>query len=208
MGFRQYGIDKFAPALDLCYFCRKLIIMKFIEQKLKGAFIIEPQVFGDSRGYFMESYKKELFDRYIGPVDFIQDNESRSSYGVLRGLHFQRGQWSQAKLVRVTEGRVYDVIVDLRRSSPTFGQYMGVELSDENKRQLFVPRGFAHGFAVLSETAQFCYKVDNVYAPQAEVTLLYNDPHVGVEWPIKPADMLLSEKDIRGLRFEEIEPFE
>lgn len=208
MFFRQYVIDKFVPALGLCYFCRKLIIMKFIEQKLKGAFIIEPQVFGDSRGYFMESYKKELFDRYIGPVDFIQDNESRSSYGVLRGLHFQRGQWSQAKLVRVTEGRVYDVIVDLRRSSPTFGQYMGVELSDENKRQLFVPRGFAHGFAVLSETAQFCYKVDNVYAPQAEVTLLYNDPHVGVEWPIKPADMLLSEKDTRGLGFEEIEPFE
>ncbi len=208
MFFRQYVIDKFVPALGLCYFCRKLIIMKFIEQKLKGAFIIEPQVFGDSRGYFMESYKKELFDRYIGPVDFIQDNESRSSYGVLRGLHFQRGQWSQAKLVRVTEGRVYDVIVDLRRSSPTFGQYMGVELSDENKRQLFVPRGFAHGFAVLSETAQFCYKVDNVYAPQAEVTLLYNDPRVGVEWPIKPADMLLSEKDTRGLGFEEIETFE
>lgn len=208
MFFRQYVIDKFVPALGLCYFCRKLIIMKFIEQKLKGAFIIEPQVFGDSRGYFMESYKKELFEKYIGVVDFIQDNESRSSYGVLRGLHFQRGQWSQAKLVRVTEGRVYDVIVDLRRSSPTFGQYMGVELSDENKRQLFVPRGFAHGFAVLSETAQFCYKVDNVYAPQAEVTLLYNDPHVGVEWPIKPADMLLSEKDTRGLGFEEIEPFE
>ena len=182
--------------------------MKFIEQKLKGAFVIEPQVFGDSRGYFMESYKKELFDRYVGPVDFIQDNESRSSYGVLRGLHYQKGVFSQAKLVRVTQGRVYDVIVDLRRSSPTFGQYIGVELSDENKRQLFVPRGFAHGFAVLSETAQFCYKVDNVYAPQHEATLLYTDPHVGVAWPVKPEDMLLSPKDMKGLGFDEIETFE
>lgn len=182
--------------------------MKFIELKLKGAFLIEPQIFGDSRGYFMESYKNELFDKNIGPVEFIQDNESRSSYGVVRGLHFQRGRWSQAKLVRVTQGQVYDVIVDLRRSSPTFGEYIGVELSDENKRQLFVPRGFAHGFAVLSETAQFCYKVDNVYAPQEEVTLLYNDPRVGVQWPVKPEDMLLSEKDMKGLSFAEIEPFE
>lgn len=186
----------------------KTIFMKFIELKLKGAFLIEPQIFGDSRGYFMESYKKELFDKNIGPVEFIQDNESRSSYGVVRGLHFQRGRWSQAKLVRVTQGQVYDVIVDLRRSSPTFGEYIGVELSDENKRQLFVPRGFAHGFAVLSETAQFCYKVDNVYAPQEEVTLLYNDPRVGVQWPVKPEDMLLSEKDMKGLSFAEIEPFE
>lgn len=182
--------------------------MKFIEQKLKGAFVIEPQVFGDSRGYFMESYKKELFDQYVGPVDFIQDNESRSSYGVLRGLHFQKGEYSQAKLVRVTQGRVYDVIVDLRRSSPTFGQYIGVELSDDNKHQLFVPRGFAHGFTVLSETAQFCYKVDNVYAPEHEATLLYNDPHVGVVWPVKPEDMLLSPKDMKGLGFDEIETFE
>lgn len=156
----------------------------------------------------MESYKKELFDQHVGPVDFIQDNESRSSFGVLRGLHFQKGEFSQAKLVRVTQGRVYDVIVDLRRSSPTFGQYIGVELSDENKRQLFVPRGFAHGFAVLSETAQFCYKVDNVYAPQHEATLLYNDAHVGVEWPIKPEEMLLSPKDMKGLNFDEIETFE
>ncbi len=186
----------------------KTIFMKFIELKLKGAFLIEPQIFGDSRGYFMESYKKELFDKNIGAVEFIQDNESRSSYGVVRGLHFQRGRWSQAKLVRVTQGQVYDVIVDLRRSSPTFGEYIGVELSDENKRQLFVPRGFAHGFAVLSETAQFCYKVDNVYAPQEEVTLLYNDPRVGVQWPVKPEDMLLSEKDRKGLPFAEIEPFE
>ena len=182
--------------------------MKFTEQKLKGVFVIEPQVFGDSRGYFMESYKKELFEKYIGVVDFIQDNESRSSYGVVRGLHFQRGEWSQSKLVRVTQGRVYDVVVDLRRTSPTFGQYVGIELSDENKKQLFVPRGFAHGFAVLSETAQFCYKVDNVYAPHEEVTLFYNDPHVAMQWPIKAEDMLLSEKDKKGLGFEEIEVFE
>lgn len=182
--------------------------MKFIEQKLKGVFVIEPKVFGDSRGYFMESYKKELFDQNIGPVNFIQDNESQSCYGVVRGLHFQRGEWSQAKLVRVTQGCVYDVIVDLRRSSPTFGQYIGVELSAENKRQLFIPRGFAHGFAVLSETAQFSYKVDNVYAPAEEVTLRYDDPTVAVEWPVSPAEMRLSEKDRSGLFLENIEPFE
>ena len=183
----------FVSPLGLRYLCLpKYISMKFTEQKLKGVFVIEPQVFGDSRGYFMESYKKELFEKYIGVVDFIQDNESRSSYGV----------------VRVTQGRVYDVVVDLRRTSPTFGQYVGIELSDENKKQLFVPRGFAHGFAVLSETAQFCYKVDNVYAPHEEVTLFYNDPHVAVQWPIKAEEMLLSEKDKKGLGFEEIEVFE
>lgn len=186
----------------------KIYFDEIYRAEVKGGFVIEPQVFGDSRGYFMESYKKELFEKYIGVVDFIQDNESRSSYGVVRGLHFQRGEWSQSKLVRVTQGRVYDVVVDLRRTSPTFGQYVGIELSDENKKQLFVPRGFAHGFAVLSETAQFCYKVDNVYAPHEEVTLFYNDPHVAVQWPIKAEDMLLSEKDKKGLGFEEIEVFE
>ena len=124
----------FVSPLGLRYLCLpKYISMKFTEQKLKGVFVIEPQVFGDSRGYFMESYKKELFEKYIGAVDFIQDNESRSSYGVVRGLHFQKGEWSQSKLVRVTQGRVYDVVVDLRRMSPTFGQYVGIELSDENK---------------------------------------------------------------------------
>lgn len=186
----------------------KIYFDEIYRAEVKGVFVIEPQVFGDSRGYFMESYKKELFEKYIGAVDFIQDNESRSSYGVVRGLHFQKGEWSQSKLVRVTQGRVYDVVVDLRRTSPTFGQYVGIELSDENKKQLFVPRGFAHGFAVLSETAQFCYKVDNVYAPHEEVTLFYNDPHVAVQWPIKAEDMLLSEKDKKGLGFEEIEVFE
>lgn len=184
----------------------KIYFDEIYRAEVKGGFVIEPQVFGDSRGYFMESYKKELFEKYIGVVDFIQDNESRSSYGVVRGLHFQRGEWSQSKLVRVTQGRVYDVVVDLRRTSPTFGQYVGIELSDENKKQLFVPRGFAHGFAVLSETAQFCYKVDNVYAPHEEVTLFYNDPHVAVQWPIKAEEMLLSEKirrdsDLRKSRF-------
>ena len=181
---------------------------EFKRLEIEDVILVKPKVYGDNRGFFMESYKKELFEKYIGVVDFIQDNESRSSYGVVRGLHFQRGEWSQSKLVRVTQGRVYDVVVDLRRTSPTFGQYVGIELSDENKKQLFVPRGFAHGFAVLSETAQFCYKVDNVYAPHEEVTLFYNDPHVAVQWPIKAEDMLLSEKDKKGLGFEEIEVFE
>ena len=198
----------FCPRIALSLSKDQKEMMNFIEQKLKGVFVIEPQVFGDSRGYFMESYKKELFEQYVGPVDFIQDNESRSSYGVLRGLHYQKGEWSQAKLVRVTQGRVYDVAVDLRRSSPTFGQYIGVELSDENKRQLYIPRGFAHGFVVLSETAQFCYKVDNAYAPQHEATLRYDDPRVGVVWPVKVEEMLLSDKDRVGLGFDEIETFE
>ena len=171
--------------------------MKFTEQKLKGVFVIEPQVFGDSRGYFMESYKKELFEKYIGVVDFIQDNESRSSYGVVRGLHFQRGEWSQSKLVRVTQGRVYDVVVDLRRTSPTFGQYVGIELSDENKKQLFVPRGFAHGFAVLSEIAVFQYKCDNFYAPQADGGIQLRDESLGIDWKIPVAEAILSEKDLK-----------
>ena len=171
--------------------------MKFTEQKLKGVFVIEPQVFGDSRGYFMESYKKELFEKYIGVVDFIQDNESRSSYGVVRGLHFQRGEWSQSKLVRVTQGRVYDVVVDLRRTSPTFGQYVGIELSDENKKQLFVPRGFAHGFAVLSETAVFQYKCDNFYAPQHDGGISILDESLGICWRMLTGKAILSEKDIK-----------
>ena len=182
--------------------------MKFIEQKLKGAFVIEPQVFGDSRGYFMESYKKELFDQYVGPVDFIQDNESRSSYGVLRGLHFQKGEYSQAKLVRVTQGRVYDVIVDLRRSSPTFGQYIGVELSDDNKRQLFVPRGFAHGFSVLSETAVFAYKCDNRYSPPHERGIAFDDPELGIDWRVKVDSFILSPKDTRNPRLADAELFD
>lgn len=182
--------------------------MNFIEQEIKGVWIIEPRRFGDARGYFMESYKQEEFRKHVGEVNFVQDNESVSSRGVLRGLHFQKGEWSQAKLVRVSQGKVIDVAVDLRKNSPTFGKYVAVELSQENGRQLFVPRGMAHGFIVLSDVAQFQYKVDNVYAPQAEATLRFDDPTVGVEWPMAKEEMLLSEKDTRGLLLEEIEPFD
>ena len=141
--------------------------MKFIRTDIEGVVIIEPRVFNDARGYFMESWKKDLFSEEIGEINFIQDNESKSSYGVLRGLHYQKGQDSQAKLVRVIKGKVLDVAVDIRKNSPTFGKHIMVELSDENKRQLFIPRGFAHGFLVLSDDAIFTYKVDNQYAPHS-----------------------------------------
>ena len=156
--------------------------MEFIKTNIKDVFIIEPRVFPDARGYFFESWKQEEFDKNIYPVQFVQDNESKSSKGVLRGLHYQRGEFSQAKLVRVVKGRVLDVAVDLRKSSPTFGKHVAVELSDENKRQLFIPRGFAHGFLVLSDEAIFTYKVDNVYAPQAEASIRYDDPTIGIDW--------------------------
>ena len=178
--------------------------MKFVEQYIKGVWLIEPVRHGDARGYFCESFKRGDFERAIGKVDFLQDNESLSSRGVLRGLHFQRGSYSQAKLVRVSQGAVYDVVVDLRKGSPTFGRHVAVELSQENGRQLFVPRHFAHGFLVLSEFAQFQYKVDNVYAPQAEATLQYDDPALGIEWPAVDGELLLSEKDRRGLPLSEI----
>lgn len=169
--------------------------------ELEGVWILEPKVFGDSRGYFMETFKQDDFERHIGRVNFVQDNESRSSYGVLRGLHYQKGDDSQAKLVRVIKGRVLDVAVDLRRSSPTFGRHLAVELSEDNKRQFFIPRGFAHGFVVLSDEAIFCYKVDNVYAPQSECSIRYNDPTLAIAWPIPEADMKLSAKDTDGVDF-------
>lgn len=169
--------------------------MQFTEQKIKGVWVIEPRVFADARGYFMETFKQAEFEKHIGKVNFIQDNESKSTYGVLRGLHFQKGEWAQAKLVRVMMGTVLDVAVDIRPDSPTFGQYVAVELSAENKRQLFIPRGFAHGFLVLSAEAVFSYKVDNVYAPQAEGSVNYADPTIGIDWTIPQSDMLLSEKD-------------
>lgn len=169
--------------------------------ELEGVWILEPKVFGDSRGYFMETFKQDDFERYIGRINFVQDNESRSSYGVLRGLHYQKGDDSQAKLVRVIKGRVLDVAVDLRRSSPTFGRHLAVELSEDNKRQFFIPRGFAHGFVVLSDEAIFCYKVDNVYAPQSECSIRYNDPTLAIAWPIPETDMKLSAKDTDGVDF-------
>lgn len=181
--------------------------MKFTRLDIDGVWLIEPRRFGDARGYFMETWKEREFRDTIGDVDFVQDNESLSRRGVLRGLHFQKGEFSQAKLVRVSRGTVLDVAVDLRGLSPTFGRYVAVELSAETGRQLYIPRGFAHGFLVLSEEAQFQYKVDNVYAPNAEATLRYDDPDVGVDWPISSADMLLSPKDLDGLSLSEITPF-
>ena len=180
--------------------------MAFTEQYIKGVWIIEPVRYGDARGYFMESFKKAEFQAHVGDVEFVQDNESVSTRGVLRGLHFQRNEWAQAKLVRVSRGRVIDVIVDIRKDSPTFGKHLTVELSEENCRQLFVPRGMAHGFIVLSDIAQFQYKVDNVYAPQAEATLRFDDPALGIDWPLPAEELNLSEKDSHGLSLSEIEP--
>lgn len=172
--------------------------MQFIELEIAGVWLIEAKKYGDSRGYFMESFKKEMFENHIGPVNFLQDNESKSSYGVLRGLHFQRGEMAQAKLVRAVVGSVLDVVVDIREGSPTFGQHLAIELNDEKANQLFIPRGMAHGFVVLSETAIFGYKVDNVYSPQSEGCLLATDPALGIDWQV-PTDLcLMSEKDKVG----------
>ncbi|MDR1763646.1 MAG: dTDP-4-dehydrorhamnose 3,5-epimerase [Dysgonamonadaceae bacterium] len=178
--------------------------MEYIEAPIKGLWLLRPKVFGDERGYFMESYKKDEFDRIIGKTDFIQDNESESSFGVLRGLHYQDGATAQAKLVRVIKGKVLDVAVDIRPNSPTFGQYFAVELSDENKQQFFIPRDFAHGFLVLSERAIFSYKVDNAYSPSTERTLNCLDPEVAVTWPLNPSQWILSEKDKKGKTLNEI----
>ena len=157
--------------------------MEYIPTNIDGVYLIKPRVFSDARGYFMEAFKQEEFDANVYPVKFVQDNESMSTYGVLRGLHYQKGEYSQAKLVRVIKGRVLDVAVDMRRSSPTFGKYVMVELSDENKMQFFIPRGFAHGFLVLSEMAEFCYKCDDFYHANDEGGLAWNDPAIGIEWP-------------------------
>ncbi len=182
--------------------------MNYIETEIQGVYVLEPRVFQDARGYFMETWNQADFDKHVGKVTFIQDNESKSSYGVLRGLHYQKGEFSQAKLVRVIKGRVLDVAVDIRSSSPTFGKYVLAELSEENKRQLFIPRGFAHGFLVLSDEAVFTYKVDNVYAPQAEAGIKWNDEDIAIEWPIDPKDLILSEKDTRALSLKEADVFE
>lgn len=181
--------------------------MKFTETDIKGVWIIDPVRFGDARGYFMETFKLEEFRANVGDITFVQDNESMSTRGVLRGLHFQKGEFSQAKLVRVSRGTVIDVAVDLRGGSPTYGKYVAVELSQENGRQLFIPRGMAHGFLVMSDVAQFQYKVDNVYAPQAEATLRFDDETVAVNWPMERAEMLLSPKDLKGMSLGEITPF-
>lgn len=184
--------------------------MNYIKTEIPDVWVCEPKVFADARGYFMETWRASDFNEHIGhEVNFVQDNQSMSSRGVLRGLHFQKGEFSQAKLVRVLQGTVVDVAVDLRKSSPTFGRYVMVELSAENKRQLFIPRGFAHGFQVLSDTAVFTYKVDNIYAPQAECSIRYDDPKIGIAWPItNPQELLLSEKDLQhAVSFDEAEKF-
>lgn len=182
-------------------------MMEFKQTEIEGVYIIEPRVFTDTRGYFFEAWKREEFEQHIGHVDFIQDNESKSSKGVLRGLHYQKGELSQAKLVRVIKGKVLDVAVDLRKQSATFGKHVMVELSEDNKRQFFIPRGFAHGFLVLSDEAIFTYKVDNVYAPQAETGIRWNDPTLGIEWPISQDEVLTSEKDLKQPLFKDAEVF-
>jgi dTDP-4-dehydrorhamnose 3,5-epimerase len=182
--------------------------MEYKKTTIEGVYIIEPKVFNDARGYFFEAWKKEEFEQHIGKVEFVQDNESKSSYGVLRGLHYQKGDCSQAKLVRVIKGKVLDVAVDIRKSSPTFGKYVMVELSDENKRQFFIPRGFAHGFLVLSDEAIFTYKVDNAYAPQADAGIRWNDPDINIQWPIDPAQVQTSEKDLKQPFLKDAEVFE
>ena len=175
----------------------------FIATEIPGVIIIEPTVFGDSRGYFMETYQAEEFAAAGIPGPFVQDNQSKSTRGVLRGLHFQKPPHAQSKLVRVISGTVLDVAVDIRRGSPTFGRHVAVELSGENRRQLFIPRGFAHGFVVLSEEAVFQYKCDNYYAPQSEGAVAWNDPQIGIDWRIDPANVILSEKDGRHPRLDE-----
>ncbi len=176
--------------------------MNFIKTEIDGVVIVEPRVFADARGYFFESYNEAEFVKNGITNKFVQDNQSKSSYGVVRGLHCQLGEFAQAKLVRVLHGRVLDVAVDIRKNSPTFGKYVAVELSDENKRQLFIPRGFLHGFSVLSDTAVFAYKCDNLYAPHAEFGIRFDDPDIGIDWMVPVDKIITSEKDriAKGLK--------
>lgn len=169
--------------------------MNVIRTEIEGLVILEPRVFEDRRGYFFESFSEREFAEAVGPVHFVQDNESKSSYGVLRGLHFQKPPYAQAKLVRVVKGCVLDVAVDLRKGSPTYGKYEAVELSEKNRRQLFIPRGFAHGFCVLSDEVIFQYKCDNYYSPQSEGAVRWDDPDLSIDWRIPAEDVVLSEKD-------------
>ena len=182
--------------------------MNVIKTDIEGVVIIEPRVFSDARGYFFESYNKEVFDREVGRVNFVQDNESCSTRGVMRGLHFQRPPYAQAKLVRCVRGAVVDVAVDLRKGSPTYGRHVAVELTEENHRQFFIPRGFAHGFAVLSDVAVFQYKCDNYYHPEADGGISIVDPSLGIDWRMAIGEAILSDKDRRHPRLEEFEtPF-
>lgn len=170
--------------------------MEIFETALEGVLIMEPRVFKDARGYFFESFSQREFDEKVRPIRFVQDNESMSTYGVVRGLHYQRMPYTQSKLVRCVKGRVLDVAVDIRRGSPTFGQHVAVELSEENHRQLFIPRGFAHGFSVLSDVAVFQYKCDNFYHPEADAGIQLMDETLGIDWRIPMEQAILSEKDL------------
>ena len=182
--------------------------MKFTKTKIKDLIILEPRIFGDERGYFFETYNQKKFEEFFDEVLFVQDNESKSSKGVLRGLHFQKPPFDQAKLVRCVKGKVLDVAVDLRRGSQTYGQHIALELSCENKKQLFVPRGFAHGFLVLSEFAIFSYKVDNLYAPDYDSGIFWNDPTLNISWGLDESEILISEKDSKLSFFSEFKsPF-
>ena len=169
--------------------------MQFIPTHIPDVILIKPKVFGDSRGYFMESFRRDLFAEHIGEIEFIQDNESKSTYGVLRGLHYQLPPYAQSKLVRVIMGRVLDVAVDIRQNSPTYCRHVTAELTEENKHQFFIPKGFAHGFLVLSQEAVFSYKVDAPYAPDHECGIYYADPALGIDWGLPQAEIRLSEKD-------------
>jgi dTDP-4-dehydrorhamnose 3,5-epimerase len=169
--------------------------MKFIETKISEVIIIEPTVFGDTRGYFLESYNQKKFEEVVGKISFVQDNESKSSKGVLRGLHFQKPPFEQAKLVRCIEGEVLDIAVDIRKKSKTYGKHVAVLLSGKNKRQLFVPRGFAHGFLVLSTSATFAYKVDNRYAPESDAGIRWNDKELNIQWGMEDSEVMISAKD-------------
>ena len=169
--------------------------MKIIKTSIEGLVIIEPKIFKDSRGYFFEPYNKLKFDKYLGKINFVQDNESKSERGVLRGFHFQKPPYAQAKLVRCIQGEVIDIALDLRKKSNTYGKYHKILLSSENKKQFFVPRGFAHAFLVLSKSAIFSYKVDNIYAPDFDSGLIWNDLELKIDWPIKETELIISEKD-------------
>ena len=169
--------------------------MEIVTTAIEGVVLLKPRIFGDERGYFFESYSQREFEKQVCRTVFVQDNESKSCYGVVRGLHFQKPPYAQSKLVRVVKGRVLDVAVDIRKGSPTFGKHVSVELSEENKRQFFIPRGFAHGFAVLSDEAVFQYKCDNFYAPESEGSLAWDDPDLGIDWKVPAQRVILSEKD-------------
>jgi len=181
--------------------------MNIIESAIPDVLILEPKVFGDERGYFLETYRQDVIESRIGKVGFVQDNESKSSYGVLRGLHYQKPPFTQSKLVRAVSGSVLDIAVDLRKGSPWFGKYVGVELSAERKNMLWIPKGFAHGFVVLSTEAVFAYKCDNYYAPDHDAGVLWNDRELAIDWQIPESDIRVSDKDAKQQLFAEVDCF-